>query len=136
MEEKRREIEMIDDEIDKNEELRQWSPMERKYYAKMDEAQALINNRDATPEDIKKSNQMFEELNKRHPEIDAYQKQKRERYENNRLILVRRLLKAVRELRQLEEEEKIRELRQLEEEKKRILEPEIEVEFLTQPLRF
>ena len=71
MEEKRREIEMIDDEIDKNEELRQWSPMERKYYAKMDEAQALINNRDATPEDIKKSNQMFEELNKRHPEIDA-----------------------------------------------------------------
>jgi len=136
MEEKRREIEMIDDEIDKNEKLKEWSPMEREVYAIMDEAQALINNRDATPEDIKKSNQMFKELNKRKPEIDAYQKEKLERYENNRLILVRRLLKAVRELRQLEEEEKIRELRQLEEEKKRILEPEIEVEFLTQPLRF
>lgn len=136
MEEKRREIEMIDDEIDENEKLKEWSPMEREVYKIMDEAQALINNRDATPEDIKKSNQMFKEINKRKPEIDAYQKEKLERYENNRLILVRRLLKAVRELRQLEEEEKIRELRQLEEEKKRILEPEIEVEFLTQPLRF
>ena len=124
MEEKHREIEMIDDELDKNEELRQWSPMERKYYAKMDEAQALINNRDATPEDIKKSNQMFEELNKRKPEIDAYQKQKRERYENNRINLMMRMHRVLRELRQLEEEEK------------RILEPEIEVEFLTQPLRF
>lgn len=55
--------------------------MEREVYAIMDEAQALINNRDATPEDIKKSNQMFEEIDKRKPEIDAYQKQKRERYD-------------------------------------------------------